>query len=1120
MHDVADWLKKLGLGQYAQRFADNDIDASILRDLTDQDLEEIGVTLGHRKKLLRAIAALNEFGFAPEPARRSDAEKRQLTVLFADLAGSTALSARVDPEELRDIMTAYHRRCAEVITQAGGFVARYLGDGVLAYFGYPQAHEEDAERAVRAGLGLVEAITKLDDGSGTALRVRVGIATGLVIVGDLLDEGAAQECEVVGETPNLAARLQALAEPDTVAISGTTRRLIGELFECRDLGRVAIAGFLNPVPMWQVTGASAVDSRFDALRAATTPLVGRDEERELLMRQWQHAKGGQGCVVLISGEPGIGKSRIAQTILERLSRERHVRLRCFCSPHHRDSVLHPSVTQLKRAAGFRYEDSDEQRLNKLEALLAQGSSELNEAVPVLATLLSIPTGDRYPPLNEAPHKRKEKTLDALLAQVEGLARRQPVLIVFEDVHWSDPTTRELLDLLVDQVRTLRVMAIITSRPEFTPAWIDRQHVILLDLGPLPPHRSAEMIVQVAGGKALPKGLTDEIIDRTDGVPLFIEELTKAVVESGKLIETGDRYALTGAVIPPPIPTTLHALLLARVDRLAADDRALLQAASVIGPRFAPGLLAAATQSTSVEARLSAMTRLDLIRLDSNAEAYLFKHVLVRDALYAGLLRVPRKALHLRIATEIERRNEGRLGEVVETLAHHYAQGDHRDKAVEYLTRVGRKSLGLYSLDEAEHSLRKALAVARAEDSERMDAQVASIMVDLALVLSLKIKTGEVIALIEPELRRIDGLGDSQQVPILLDFYSMALLTRQRLREGKRVAEKALAMAERLDDQRAKAHARVCTIMLSSIVDPMPLEDFQRFAERAFAEAEPDGDLHIIGRMMMAITWNYMHRGLALEARQWARRMAQFGRDRQDQRTQGMALWLLGWTDIMAGDYSSAFAHVERSTQTAIAPLDRLLAQQVMGISCVLLGRVAEGSEILRQQQQIAVANEWHNSVLVVSGILELSRVLSGDVKQGVRGVESIIQGCETKYDYQAYADLIRLLLSEYYIELLCGAKKLSIGMIVKNPLFVVNAKRWASSRAETLLRAALKNSQFSERGVLRARIDFNLGMIHKAMGRLELARAHFDEARKIASAQEAVALIAKIDAAKTSLGRP
>jgi class 3 adenylate cyclase len=375
MRPIAHWLNALGLGQYAQRFADNDIDASILRDLTDEDLEKIGVSLGHRKRILRAIAELDEVGIAPESPRWDGAERRQLTVMFADLVGSTALSTRLDPEDLRKIIGAYQRRCAEVIAKSGGFVARYMGDGILAYFGYPQAHEEDAERAVRAGLELIEAVAKLDDGAGTALHVRIGVATGLVVVGDLRSEGVAQEHEVVGETPNLAARLQSLAEPDTVVISGSTRRLLGELFETRALGTVSVKGFGAPVPVWQVIGASTVDSRFEALRhgSADTPLVGREEEIELLLRRWQQAKRGDGCVVLISGEAGIGKSRIAQTVLARLSGEPHIRLRYFCSPHHQDSALYPTISRLERAAGFRREDTTEERLDKLEALLAQAS---------------------------------------------------------------------------------------------------------------------------------------------------------------------------------------------------------------------------------------------------------------------------------------------------------------------------------------------------------------------------------------------------------------------------------------------------------------------------------------------------------------------------------------------------------------------------------------------------------------------------------------------------------------------------------------------------------------------------------------------------------------------------
>jgi class 3 adenylate cyclase len=534
MQQIADWLKKLGMGQYARAFSDNDIDFSVLRHLTDQHLKDLGVSLGHRLKMLQAIHDLGEVSSAvtapsapaaTESARQDDAERRQLTVMFCDLVGSTALSTRLDPEDLRGIISAYHHCCTEMIERNGGFVAKYMGDGVLAYFGYPQADEHDAERAVRTGLALVEALPKLATNVGSSLRVRVGIATGLGVVGDLIGTGAAREQAVVGETPNLAPRLQKLAEPGTVVIAGSTQRLTGGLFDYHDLGTVALKGFAENLPAWRVLGTSAAESRFEALRAATTPLVGREEEIETLKRRWEQAKRGDGQVVLICGEPGIGKSRIAQTVLERIGAEPHTRLRYFCSPHHQDSALYPSITQLERAAGFRRDDTDEQRLHKLETVLAQGTNELGEAVPLLAALLSIPTDDRYPPLNLSPQKRKEKTLQAQLAQVEGLGHRQPVLMVFEDVHWTDPTTRESLDLLIERIPTLRVLLIITFRPEFTPPWVSLPHVTIVNLNRLSKRQRAEMMTHVGGGKALPKEIADQIVDRTDGVPLFIESLT-------------------------------------------------------------------------------------------------------------------------------------------------------------------------------------------------------------------------------------------------------------------------------------------------------------------------------------------------------------------------------------------------------------------------------------------------------------------------------------------------------------------------------------------------------------------------------------------------------------------
>jgi len=739
MQPIAEWLEKLGLGRYAPRFAENDIDLSVLRDVTDQHLKDIGVLLGDRRKMLRAIEELAD---GPTPSRPAaaigrrppdGAERRQLTVMFCGLVSSTTLSDRLDPEDFRAIVRAYYRCCTELIECNGGFVATHMGDEVLAYFGYPQAHEHDAERAVRAGLALVEAMPKVKTVTAGPLRARVGIATGLVVVGDLIDAGAAQELPVVGETPNLAARLQALAEPGAVVIASSTRRLTGGLFEYRDLGFVPLKGFAKNVPAWQVRGEGTAESRFEALRAATTPLVGRDEEFDVLLRRWEQTKRGDGVVVLISGEPGIGKSRIAHTVVDRLGAEQPPLLRYFCSPHHQDSALYPSISQLERAAGFRRDDTNDQRLAKLEAVLSKATDDLSEAMPLLADLLSIPTGDHYPPLNLTPPKRKEKTFRALLAQVEGLAAQQAVLMVFEDVQWSDPTTRESLDLLIDCVPALRVLVIITFRPEFTPPWIGCPHVVLLNLSRLPPRQCAEMITRLTGGKGLPREIADQIIDRTDGVPLFIEELTKSVVESGLVTDSGDHYAMAGPVSSLAIPTTLHASLLARLDRLA-PIRGVVQIGAALGRSFAHELISAvaAMPQSRVDDALAQLVNSELIyRRGTPPDAeYTFKHALVQDAAYSTLLRNRRQQIHARIASTLEKQFPEIVATQPQLMAQHCVEAGLIEKAIAFFTTAGQQAIARSAMAEAVSQLMKGLRlIAKLPDSplrkqQELDLQIA------------------------------------------------------------------------------------------------------------------------------------------------------------------------------------------------------------------------------------------------------------------------------------------------------------------------------------------------------------------------------------------------------------
>ena len=621
----------------------------------------------------------------------SSAERRHLTVMFCDLVSSTALAGQLDPEEMREVLGSYQNAVAGEVARFDGHIAKFMGDGVLAYFGWPRAHEDDAERAVRASLAAVEAVSRLRTAAARALAARIGIATGLVVVGDLIGEGAAQEEAVVGETPNLAARLQGVAEPGTVVIGEATRRLVGDLFELDDLGPHDLRGIERTCRAFRVLREDEAESRFDARQRSTLlPMIGRDQELALLLERWRQAVAGEGQLVLLSGEAGIGKSRITRALRDTLASESHIRIRWQCSPYHTDSALFPVIQHFTAAAGFTEDDTVGQKLDKLEALLAQAVSNVAEVAPLFALMLSLPA-DRYGPLNLTPQQLRARTLQALLSQLLGLAQQEPVLFILEDLHWIDPTTLELLQLTVDSIGGARVLVLVTTRPFALPGFGGHSHVTRLTLNRLGRESTAAIINRLTGGKALPDEVMDQIITRTDGMPLFVEELTKTVLESGLLQDTGDAFVMTGPLPPLAIPASLHDSLMARLDRLA-PIKEVAQTAAVIGREFSHALLSTVSPlaERELQAALGRLTEAELIfRRGVPPEAtYVFKHALVRDAAYESLLRSTRQLLHARIVEVLERDFPDTPPEVV---ARHAEEAGAPDKAVDYWQQAGERA---------------------------------------------------------------------------------------------------------------------------------------------------------------------------------------------------------------------------------------------------------------------------------------------------------------------------------------------------------------------------------------------------------------------------------------------
>jgi class 3 adenylate cyclase/tetratricopeptide (TPR) repeat protein len=1050
-----------------------------------------------------------------DPEGRAEGERRQITVLFADLAGFTAFTERSGDEAAYTLMQRISALMTDVVHEQGGTVKNFTGDGIMALFGVPVALEDAPIRACKAALlihkRLAVASPEIERRYGLRPQMRIGVNTGPAIVGSMRS-GDSTAVTALGDTVNLASRLQSFADPGGVLLSEATHRLVDGLVESASVGEREIKGKAERQRVYRLDRVREGATPFDAaVSRGLTAYVGRSRELDVLERCLRESETGL-RVIDIVGEPGIGKSRLLHEFRKHLPSAKAFVLSGNCSLHGQQIPFLPFIEIARGSFRLEVGEDEAEAARKVDKGLNLLGLASDENVGLLLNLLGL----RIP---EGALEGLDgvliglRTRDLLLKLLKERCRTSRVVMFVEDLHWIDSGSAELLGRVIAEDIS-RLLLVHTRRPEYLPPWRDEQRVTTLALQPLSAAETSEIVR--SRFPVLDPPLARLIADRAEGNPLFAEEIVRYLLDRGIVRQIHDAIQYDAADVSAALPGSIQSLLAARIDCLAADDRALLQAAAAIGRRFRADLLAVIAKSRDVEARLAAIQSLDLVHADGPSGDFMFKHALVQDALYNSLLGAARADLHLRVATEIERRADNRLSEVAEDLAYHFGCAGATMKAFIYNVMAGNKCLGVYSVDEAERYLRKALEIADSHVGAATEFDIAEAVERMAYLLNLDTRPTSLCELLDRYLSRIEGSGDSSRLVMALHHYSAALAIRGLYERAHAVSRRALEIADRLGDPGSRAYASASFVFSSTLVAPIPFDAFVREGDGALRDAEEKPDGYIETWAPFVVSWDYLHRGLTDQARSFANAVISRGRARNDPRALGIGLWLLGWFDIMDERFEDALEHAEEGISASLSALDRMVNNQVKGIALVSIGRVSEGVPLLSEIRRECVRNDWVYNLVGTDLILSISAVLEGRFAEGVKGIERYI-AWNDREKYRLGADWGRIYLAEVYLELLAGKQRPPFRVLVRNSVFLIRTLPFAARRALDLLTHAAKNAQFSPEGVFLARINMDLGLLHKVKKRRDDARHYLEKAREFAAPRGAATMLAKIDAALADL---